>query len=54
MKDKIEILLLILFIIFFIIGAKNGYFSEVEELEETRSHYNEIYGEAAQYFIFSK
>lgn len=54
MEKLKKILLIALIILLWIIGAKMGMFDEAEDLERTRSHYNEIYGEAAQYFVFSK
>lgn len=37
----------------FIIG-KTGILNEPEDLQKTRANYYEIYGEKAQYFVFSK
>lgn len=51
MKKLLPILLLIILII---ISGKMGVFNEPQEIEETRSHYQEIYGEKAKYFVFSK
>lgn len=51
MKKLLSILLLIALLM---IGGKMGVFNEPQEIEETRSHYQEIYGEKAKYFIFSK
>lgn len=51
MKKLLTILLLIALLV---IGARMGAFDEAEEIKETRSHYQEIYGEKAKYFVFSK
>lgn len=51
MKKIFYILVLILILL---VGAKFGVFNELQEIEETRSHYQEIYGDKAKYFVFSK
>ena len=51
MKKLFYILVLIILLI---VGARCGVFNEPQELQETRSHYQEIYGDKAKYFIFSK
>lgn len=49
-----KILLILLLIALLIIGGKLGVFNEPQEIQETRSHYQEIYGDKAKYFVFSK
>lgn len=51
MKKIFKIILLIAFLI---VLTKSNVLNEPEELIKMRENYNEIYGEKAKYFVFSK